>query len=197
MVEDTFINDHAALLRLESRSALLYPQFLHDQTFLSDGQRVVAAGWGSKTPSLGGPIFSDLRIEMNRYLTAATCNRPHLWNGSVAEEHVCGINEEGRASCVGECVLFLWGFFGNLFIFLELRILFGTLQEYRAQLTCPERNHWGVLTSVSKDTDFGFRRTDCCAKALPYLCEHRVQRPLTLESGRLVLSRFDTQVSVF
>ena len=94
---------NVALLKLETKSKKSFPILLFDHFRLHTGQQVTAIGWGAggKVIQVGSDIFGRAKIEMHELIAGEHCNRTALWDGSIPEGLLCGLNMEQQASCLG------------------------------------------------------------------------------------------------
>lgn len=90
-----------ALLHLKDKSKKQVPQLWSNEFKLSTMHTLSGLGWGGKDIKIGDEIFGTLKVEMQSYIDGKDCNRSTLWNGSIPDGLVCGLNEEQEASCIG------------------------------------------------------------------------------------------------
>lgn len=116
MVEETHIHEkwikdksqrspwNVALLELPSPSSKAHPMVLVDHFTLKTGQGLIAVGWGPNGdgPKLGSDIFGSLKLEPQEFIAGKHCNQESLWNGAIPEDLMCGLNQDRKASCVGQ-----------------------------------------------------------------------------------------------
>lgn len=93
-----------ALLKLPQRSKHPAPVLLQDHFNLGTGQKLLAVGWGqnSDDPMLSEAVFGSLKMESQEYISGPHCNGTNLWNGTILQGTVCGMNDYYSASCIGE-----------------------------------------------------------------------------------------------
>eukprot|EP00803_Ostreobium_quekettii_P005958 evm.model.scf_1824.1 EVM.evm.TU.scf_1824.1 scf_1824:15076-16182(-) len=95
---------NVALLRLSQSSDRHVPQILTDHVGLRIGLMLYVAGWGVDPggPKLGQSIFGTLKVEHHQFLDGTHCNRSTLWAGEIQGGLVCGLAQEGQASCIAD-----------------------------------------------------------------------------------------------
>eukprot|EP00803_Ostreobium_quekettii_P006817 evm.model.scf_9.1 EVM.evm.TU.scf_9.1 scf_9:20302-21821(-) len=91
-----------AILKLPKPSNQSVPKLLFDHFKLRTGQNLAGLGWGpsGNGPTLGGHIFSTLKIEFQEFVDIFDCSRSTLWGERIEGNTVCGLNARREASCI-------------------------------------------------------------------------------------------------
>lgn len=93
---------NVALLRLENSSKKQFPVVLSEHFRVRTGMQLTAVGFGAggEEINVGSDIFGPVKLETQELIEQQQCNRPTLWNNTVPEGMLCGLNVGQRSSCL-------------------------------------------------------------------------------------------------
>lgn len=91
-----------ALLHLGKEVYHAVPAINVKNTMFASGQQVVALRWDEYDSTHTKHNFGHLIVDTEAFLQSSACNQTALWNGSIEEGLVCGVNPHRKSSCIGE-----------------------------------------------------------------------------------------------